>query len=84
VRVAVVELQNAHTAAAQSARALELNRRRLELAQQQYRVGALTLMELTDAVERAARAERDALRTRFEFAAALATLDERVGGRVAP
>jgi outer membrane protein len=84
VRVAVVELQNAHTAAAQTARAVELNRRRLELAQQQYRVGALTLMELTDAVERAARAERDALRTRFEFAAALATLDERVGGRVAP
>ncbi|HZG41810.1 MAG TPA: TolC family protein [Longimicrobium sp.] len=84
VRVAVVELQNAHTAALQSARALDLNRRRLDLAQQQYRVGALTLMELTDAVERAARAERDALRTRFEFAAALATLDERVGGRVAP
>jgi outer membrane protein len=84
VRVAVVELQNAHTAAAQTTRAVELNRRRLELAQQQYRVGALTLMELTDAVERAARAERDALRTRFEFAAALATLDERVGGRVAP
>jgi outer membrane protein len=84
VRVAVVDLQNAHTAALQSARALDLNRRRLELAQQQYRVGALTLMELTDAVERAGRAERDALRTRFEFAAALATLDERVGGRVAP
>jgi outer membrane protein len=84
VRVAVVELQNAHTAAALTARALDLNRRRLELAQQQYRVGALTLMELTDAVERAARAERDALRTRFEFAAALATLDERVGGPVAP
>ena len=84
VRVAVVELQNAHTATAQSARALELNRRRLELAQQQYRVGALTLMELTDAVERAARAERDALRARVEAAAALATLDERVGGRVAP
>jgi outer membrane protein len=84
VRVAVVELQNAHTAAAQTARAVELNRRRLELAQQQYRVGALTLMELTDAVERAARAERDALRTRFEFAAALATLDERVGGPASP
>lgn len=84
VRGAVVDLDNAYRAAVNADRTLGLNRRRLELAQQQYRVGALTLTDLTDAVERAARAERDSLRTRFDFATALATLEERLGGPVRP
>lgn len=84
VRGAVVDLDNAYRAAVNAERALGLNRRRLELAQQQYRVGALTLTDLTDAVERAARAERDALRTRFDFATAHATLEERLGAPVRP
>jgi outer membrane protein len=84
VRGAVVDLDNAYRAAVNAERTLGLNRRRLELAQQQYRVGALTLTDLTDAVERTARAERDALRTRFEFATALVSLEERLGGPVRP
>jgi outer membrane protein len=84
VRGALVDLDNAYRAASLAERTVELNRQRLELAQEQYRVGALTLNDLTDAVERAARAERDALRTRFDFATALATLDERAGAPVRP
>jgi len=84
VRGALVDLDNAYRAAVNAERTLGLNRRRLELAQQQYRVGGLTLTDLTDAVERAARAERDALRTRFEFATAHATLEERLGAPVRP
>jgi outer membrane protein len=84
VRGALIDLDNAFRAAANAERALGLNRQRVTLAQQQYRVGALTLNDLTDAVERASRAERDALRTRFEFATALATLEERAGGPVRP
>lgn len=84
VRGALVELDNAYRAAVNAERTVGLNRRRLELAQQQYRVGALNLTDLTDAVERTARAERDALRARFEFATALATLEERLGGPVRP
>jgi outer membrane protein len=84
VRGALVDLDNAYRAAINAERTLGLNRQRLELAQQQYRVGSLTLTDLTDAVERAARAERDALRTRFEFATALATLEERAGRPVRP
>jgi|GEM_PF-1579437 len=84
VRSAVVDLENAYRAAQLAERTLDLNRQRLELAQEQYRVGALTLNDLTDAVERTSRAERDALRTRFEFAAALATLEERTGAPVRP
>lgn len=84
VRGALVDLDNAYRGAVNAERTLGLNRQRLELAQQQYRVGALTLTDLTDAVERAARAERDAIRTRFDFATALATLEERLGGPVVP
>jgi outer membrane protein len=84
VRGAVVELDNAYRAAVNTERTLGLNRRRLQLAQEQYRVGALTLTDLTDAVERAARAERDALRARFDFATAHATLEERLGAPVRP
>jgi outer membrane protein len=84
VRSALVDLDNAYRAAVNAERTLGLNRRRLELAQQQYRVGALNLTDLTDAVERAARAERDAIRARFEFATAQATLEERLGGPVRP
>jgi outer membrane protein len=84
VRGALVDLDNAYRAAVNAERTVGLNRRRLQLAQEQYRVGALTLTDLTDAVERAARAERDALRTRFEFASAHATLEERLGAPVQP
>lgn len=84
VRGALVDLDNAYRAAVNAERTLGLSRRRLELAQEQYRVGALTLNDLTDAVERAARAERDVVRTRFEFATALATLEERAGTPVRP
>jgi outer membrane protein len=84
VRGALIDLDNAYRAARNAERTLGLNRQRLQLAQEQYRVGALTLNDLTDAVERAARAERDVLRTRFEFATALATLDERAGHPVRP
>jgi outer membrane protein len=84
VRGALVDLDNAYRAAVNAERTLGLNRRRLDLAQQQYRVGALNLTDLTDAVERTARAERDAIRTRFDFATAHATLEERLGGPVRP
>ena len=74
----------AYRAARLAERTLDLNRQRLQLAQEQYRVGGLTQNDLTDAVERAARAERDGLRARFEFTTALATLEERAGGPVRP
>jgi outer membrane protein len=76
-RAAVIDLQNAWLAAGHSTRTLALNRRRVELAQEQYRAGGLTFAELQDATETAARAERDALSAAIEFALAFATLEER-------
>ncbi|HEX2204088.1 MAG TPA: TolC family protein [Longimicrobium sp.] len=84
VRAAAIDLQVAHAAAAHAVRTLELNRERVALAQEQYRAGALGFADLQDAAEGAAKAEREALRTRFEFAAAHATLEEKVGAPVRP
>ncbi|HEU0016561.1 MAG TPA: TolC family protein [Longimicrobium sp.] len=84
VRGALIDLDNSYRAVQNAERSLQLNRRRLELAQQQYRVGALGLNDLTDAVEKAARAERDHVRVRFEFAASLAQLEEKLGGPLQP
>jgi len=84
VRAALIDLENAYRSATLADRTLALNRQRVELAQQQYRVGGLAFPELQDATEAAARAERDALAARFEFATALASLEERAGTPVAP
>ncbi|HWK89307.1 MAG TPA: TolC family protein, partial [Longimicrobium sp.] len=84
VRGALIDLENAYRAVQNAERSLGLNRQRLNLAQQQYRVGALSLNDLTDAVEKAARAERDALRVRFEFVSSLAQLEEKLGGPLRP
>jgi outer membrane protein TolC len=49
------------------------------MAEQQYRIGAIDFKDLQDVVERSDEAERQVLGARFEFAAALVTLEERVG-----
>jgi outer membrane protein len=79
VRSALIDLENAFRASQLSERAAKLSRDRLEMAREQYRLGAISFTELQQVVDRTAQAERDALRARFEFANALATLEERVG-----
>jgi outer membrane protein len=82
VRSALIDLENAFRASELSERAARLSRDRLEMAREQYRLGAISFTELQQVVDRTAQAERDALRARFEFANALATLRERVGAPV--
>jgi len=84
VRSAAIDLENAYRASQLSERAAKLSRDRLQMAREQYRLGAIGFTELQQVVDRTAQAERDALRARFEFAGALATLEERVGAPVAP
>jgi outer membrane protein len=79
VRSALIDLENAFRSSQLSERAAKLSRDRLEMAREQYRLGAISFTELQQVVDRTAQAERDALRARFEFANALATLEERVG-----
>lgn len=82
VRSSLIDLENAYRSSQLSERAAKLSRDRLEMAREQYRLGAISFTELQQVVDRTAQAERDALRARFEFAVALATLEERVGASV--
>lgn len=84
VRSALIDLENAHRAIQLAERASKLSQDRLELAREQYRLGAIRFIDLQTVVDRAAQAERDALRARFSFAGALATLEEKVGVPVRP
>lgn len=84
VRSALIDLQNAHRGIQLAERARELSRQRLEMAREQFRVSAIRFTELQQVVDRAAQAEREALRARFEFADARATLEEKVGAPVRP
>ena len=84
VRSALIDLENAHRAIQLAERASKLSQDRLELAREQYRLGAIRFIDLQTVVDRAAQAERDALRARFAFAGALATLEEKVGAPVRP
>ena len=82
VRAALVELENAWGAVRTAERTLALSRERRQMADEQYRLGSITFTELQTAIEDAARAERTAHTARFDFAAALATLEEKAGTRV--
>ncbi len=82
VRSALIDLENAHQGLLLENRSLELSREQLSLAQEQYRLGALGFQQLQQVVDRASQAERQALTAEYQFAAAVATLEERLGGRV--
>jgi outer membrane protein TolC len=84
VRAAHLDVGNAHRGSALAARTAQLARERLALAQEQYQIGAVTFTDLQDAVDRAAKAERDALAARYDLAVARATLEEKAGAPLAP
>lgn len=82
VRSALIDLENAYYSLQLADEAAELSRERLEMAQEQYRAGAIRFTELQNVITETAGTERDALTARFEFATALATLEEMVGAEV--
>jgi outer membrane protein TolC len=77
VRGALIDLENAYRSVQLAERGRDLARRRLELANQQFRIGALKYVDLEGVIEQAARAERDAINAHYDFAAARATLEEK-------
>jgi outer membrane protein len=77
VRGALIDLENAYRTVQLAERGRDLARRRLELANQQFRMGALKYVDLEGVIEQAARAERDAINAHYDFAAARATLEEK-------
>lgn len=84
VRTALVDLRNAYQALVLANRSADLSRTRLDLAQQQYRLGAIQYQNLQQVIDGAAQAERQAVGARFNFALALVNIEELVGGEVRP
>jgi outer membrane protein len=82
VRAALIDLENAYRSVQLADRGRDLARRRLELANQQFRIGALKFVDLQSVIEQAARAERDAINARYDFAAARTTLEEKTSSAV--
>lgn len=79
VRQGFVDVQTAYRQVRLAERALDLSRRRLAMAQEQFRQGAIGFVELQQVVDQAARDERGALDARLRFANAVVTLEELVG-----
>lgn len=82
VRSAFIDLENAFTVFQIQTRSRDLNRRRLELAQEQYGLGAVTFIVLQLYIDDVARAERDLVNRQLDFANALVSLDQQVGQRI--
>ena len=83
VRSAHIDLVNAHRSLQLADQSAALSRERLELAQEKFRLGAISFTELQNVTDRTAQAERGALDARFAFVAARIALEERVGTRLA-
>lgn len=84
VRSALIDLENAYQQSRLADRAAELAGKRLELSRLRYQNGSITFTELQQIVDQAAGTERNVVSARASFATALATLEQRVGGKVGP
>jgi outer membrane protein len=78
------ELQTAVEVVAIEERNREVAEEQLDLAQERYRLGAATFLELLEAQSSVAVAERDFLNARYRFHGALWSLEAAVGERLRP
>ena len=79
VRSALIDLQNSHEVLQLAEQKAALSRERLELAQEQYRNGAMSFTELQNVIDRTADAERQVVDARFGYANARTYLEEYTG-----
>lgn len=79
VRAAVIDLENAHRQLTLAEQKAALSAQRLELATEQYRLGALDFLSLQRVIDDTSSAERQALDARYGFVRARVALEERLG-----
>ncbi|HET9439336.1 MAG TPA: TolC family protein [Longimicrobiales bacterium] len=80
VRTAHIDVVNAYKLLELAERKAALSRQRLELAQEQYRNGAMSFAELQIVIDRTASAEREVVDARAQYASNLSVLEQYVGG----
>lgn len=79
IRSALEDLGNSYKQLRLAEKKAAISRDRLELAQEQYRNGAMTFSDLQNVIDRTAAAEREAVDARFTYASALSFLEEYAG-----
>jgi outer membrane protein len=85
IRTALIDLANAYRSHLHAERSLALSQERLELTEERYRTGgAVSFIDLQNAIDGAARDERKAIDARFAFVNALVALEAKVGKEVRP
>ena len=82
VRSAYLDVVNAHKLLELSERKAAISRERLELAQEQYRNGAMSFTDLQTVIDRTGAAEREVVDARAQYASNLSLLEQYVGGPV--
>jgi outer membrane protein TolC len=82
VRSALIDLENAYSGVQLAERSAEIARERLRQGQEQYRLGTLDFTSLQRMIDDVAAAERQVITAYYQFATALLTLEEKVGGPV--
>lgn len=79
VRAAVIDLENAYRQLELAEQKAMLSSQRLELATEQYRLGALSFLNLQRVIDETSAAERQALEARYTFTTARIALEEKLG-----
>lgn len=80
VRAQLIELERAYRGLQLAQESAELADMRLQLAQNEYREGAITFINLEQIIQSNDQAQRQLVQARFNFLNARITLEERVGG----
>ena len=80
VRSAHIDVTNAYKLLELAERKAAISRERLELAQEQYRNGAMSFTDLQVVIDRTASAEREVVDARAQYASSLSFLEQYAGG----
>lgn len=82
IRSAFIDLSTAYRRLLLAQRAVDLSRRRLTMAQEQYQLGTIGFTDFQQIVTQTSQDARQLINAELEFSRALVTLEESVGGGV--
>jgi len=82
VRSALIDLGNAYRGVQMAQRKVDLSREQLRAAEEEYRLGAMTFINLQQIINSAAAAERQLLDAQFNFLDNLILLEQQVGSKL--
>lgn len=82
IRGGLIDLRRAYDNFIAQQQIATLSQQQVELAEEQFRLGALDFLRFQNLVDANAQAQRQAVEARFQFIAARVALEERLGARL--